>query len=52
MDAVLREIFQPAGWQALILACIGLGMLGVTFLISQAEKNRRIKRSEAETQIL
>jgi hypothetical protein len=52
MDDVLRKIFQPAGWQALILTGSGLGMLVITFLISQAEKNRRIKRSEAETQIL
>ena len=52
MDDVLRKIFQPAGWQALILAGIGLGMLIITFLISRTEKNRRIKRSEAETKIL
>jgi hypothetical protein len=52
MDDVLRKIFQPAGWQALILAGIGLAMLVITFLILQAEKNRHIKRSEAETQIL
>jgi hypothetical protein len=52
MDDVLWKIFQPAGWQALILVGVGLGMLVITFLISQAEKNRRIKRSEAETQIL
>jgi hypothetical protein len=52
MDDVLWKIFQPAGWQALILAGVGLGMLVITFLISQAEKNRRIKRSEVETQIL
>ena len=52
MDDVLRKIFQPAGRQALILTGIGLGMLIITFLISQTEKNRRLKRSEAETKIL
>ena len=52
MDDMLRKIFQPAGRQALILTGIGLGMLIITFLISQTEKNRRLKRSEAETKIL
>ena len=51
MDDVLREIFQPAGWQALILAGIGLIMLVIVFLIPQREKNKRLKSSEAETQI-
>ncbi len=38
MDDVLRGIFQPAGWQALILAGIGLVMLVIVFLISRREK--------------
>jgi hypothetical protein len=51
MDSILREIFRPAGWQALILAGVGLLMLVIAFIISRQEKNRRIERSEAETQI-
>jgi hypothetical protein len=51
MDTVLREIFQPAGWQALMLAGVGLLMLIIVLIISQVGKNRRVKRSEAETQI-
>lgn len=51
MDDVLRGIFQPAGWQAMILAGIGLAMLVIVFLISRREKNQRIKNSEAETEI-
>jgi len=51
INAALREIFQPAGWQALIVAVIGLLMLIITFIIAQQEKNRRTKSSEAETQI-
>jgi hypothetical protein len=52
MDAVLREIFQPAGRQALILAGVGFLMLIIVLIISRVGKNRRIKRSEAETKIL
>ena len=51
MDEVLKEIIQPAGWQALTLAGIGLLLLILATLISRVEKKRRIKRSEAETQI-
>ncbi len=51
MDEVLKEIIQPAGWQALTLAGIGLLLLILASIISRVEKNRRIKRSEAETQI-
>jgi len=50
--AVLREVFQPAGWQALTLAVIGLLMLIIALITSQAEKGRRIKQSEAETEIM
>src|SRR5271157_845609 len=51
IDEVLKEIFQPAGWQALILAGIGLLLLIIAIIISRVEKHRLIKRSEAETQI-
>ncbi len=51
MDEVLKEIIQPAGWQALTLAGIGLLLLILAIIASRAEKNRYIKRSEAETQI-
>ena len=51
MDEVLKEIIQPAGWQALTLAGIGLLLLILAIIISRVEKNRSIKRSEAETQI-
>ena len=51
MDEVLKEIFRPAGWQALILAGMGLLLLIIAIIVSRVEKNQRIKRSEAETQI-
>lgn len=51
MDAVFREIFQSAGWQAVIIAVIGLIMIVIAFIISQREKTQRIQRAEAETQI-
>jgi hypothetical protein len=52
MDDVLRKIFQPVGWEALILAGIGLILLVTVFVASQVEKSQRIIRSEAETKIL
>jgi len=51
MDQVLRKIFQPVVWQALILVGIGLIMLLIGLIISRMEKHQRIERSEAKTQM-
>ena len=51
MDEALREMLQPMGWQALIVAGIGFVMLLMALLISRAEKKQHTKKSEAETQI-
>ena len=50
-DEVLREILRPAGWQAVVMAGIGLIMLLIGWMISHSEKSRRVKRSEAKTQV-
>ena len=51
MIDVFQKIFAPAGWQALTLAGIGLVMIVAALIISRHEKNQRIQRSEAKTQI-
>jgi len=51
VNDVLQRIFAPAGWQALAMAGIGLGMIVAALLISRHEKNQRVQRSEAKTQI-
>ena len=51
LDQVLREIIEPAGWQALILAAVGLLML-IGAAIAARGQQRRLRRAEAETQVV
>ncbi len=50
MDATLREMLRPVGWEGLTLFVIGLVMVLVAVYLAGREK-RKIAASEAETQI-
>jgi hypothetical protein len=50
LDAALREMLKPAGWEALILFLLGLGMiLGAVYLTHR--KKEQLPPSEAPTQL-
>ncbi len=51
VDAALREMLKPAGWEAFILLLLGLAMILVAVHLTRREK-KKLDESEAPTQFL
>jgi hypothetical protein len=51
VDASLREVLRAAGWEALALSIIGLGMVLGQVILAHAQR-KRLAASEAKTHIL
>jgi len=50
VDAALRQMLKPAGWESLFLFIAGSSMVLISFYVTHREKNK-IAISEAETQV-
>jgi hypothetical protein len=50
LDATIREMLRPAGWEALLLFVVGLGMILVAVYLIYREK-KKLAGSEAPTQL-
>jgi hypothetical protein len=51
VDAALREMLKPAGWESLALFLIGAAMVILAFYLTSREQKGRIEASEAATQV-
>lgn len=50
LDAALREMLKPVGWEAVVLFLLGLGMILIAVYLAKREK--KLTASEAPTQLL